>query len=70
MPKKQTITKDMLIGEVVKKHPESVNVMLEHGMHCIGCHVATWETLEQGAVSHGINVDRLVQDLNKKAGAR
>jgi len=64
--KKQAITKNMLIGDVVKKHPESVNVMLEHGMQCIGCHVATWETLEQGAASHGIDVKKLVDSLNKK----
>jgi len=66
MSSKKEITKGMLIGEVVKKHPRSVEIMLEHGMHCVGCHVATWETLEQGAMSHGIDADKLVEDLNKK----
>jgi|TARA_B100001971_G_C18010126_1_gene441940 hybrid cluster-associated redox disulfide protein len=63
---KQTITRNMLIGEIVKKHPSSVEVMTDHGMQCVGCHVATWETLEQGASGHGIDVDKLVNDLNKK----
>jgi len=62
---KEKITKDMLIGEIVKKHPQSVQIMLEHGLHCVGCHVATWETLEQGAAGHGINVNKLVDELNK-----
>ena len=61
------ITKDMLIGDVVKKYPNSVNIMLDYGLECIGCHVATWETLEQGAQGHGIDVDNLVRELNKKA---
>ena len=60
------ITKDMLIGDVVKKYPGSVGVMMEHGMQCIGCHVATWETLEQGAKSHGIDVTKLIKELNNK----
>jgi hybrid cluster-associated redox disulfide protein len=64
------ITKDMLIGDVVKKYPNSVNIMLDHGMECVGCHVATWETLEQGAQGHGIDVDSLVKELNKKAGVK
>ena len=56
----------MLIGDVVKKYPFSVEIMLEHGLQCVGCHVATWETIEQGAAGHGIDADKLVNDLNKK----
>jgi len=66
--KKESITKDMLIGDVVKSYPQSVEIMLEHGMHCVGCHVATWETLEQGTMSHGIDVDKLVDDINRILG--
>ncbi|MBR9706327.1 DUF1858 domain-containing protein [Candidatus Pacearchaeota archaeon] len=64
--KKDNITKDMLIGELIKKYPTSVEIMLEHGLHCVGCHVATWETLDQGCSGHGIDVNGLVNDLNKK----
>jgi len=46
---KEPITKGMLIGDIIKKHPFSIEIMLEHGMQCVGCHVATWETLEQAA---------------------
>ena len=60
------ITKNMTLGETVSKYPESAEVLLKYGLHCIGCHVATWETLEQGASGHGIDVDKLVNDLNKK----
>ena len=63
---KEAITKKMLIGDIVKKYPDSVEIMMEHGMQCIGCHVAYWETLEQGAHGHGIDVDKLIHDLNNK----
>lgn len=69
MPKKkETINKQMLIGDLVKNHPDSVEILLDHGMQCVGCHVATWETLEQAAAGHGINVDELIKELNKKIG--
>jgi hybrid cluster-associated redox disulfide protein len=65
---KQTVNKDMTIGEVVKKYPQTVPVFFKHGLACVGCHVANWETVEQGAVSHGIqNLDDLIRDLNKVA---
>jgi hybrid cluster-associated redox disulfide protein len=63
----QKITKNMLIGEIVKKHPKYTEIMTKHGMHCIGCHVATWETLEQGAQAHGIDIKKLIDDLNNSS---
>jgi len=66
--KKGFIKKEMLIGDIIKKYPQSIEIMLEHGIHCVGCHVATWETLEQGAAGHGIDVNQLVEDINKKLG--
>jgi len=62
---KEPVTKDMLIGDIVKKHPFSIDIMLEHGMQCVGCHVATWETLEQAAAGHGVDVGKLVKELNE-----
>ena len=61
------ITKDMPIGEVVQKYPQTAEVMFRYGMHCIGCHVAAFETVEQGALAHGIDVDKFMEDLNKAA---
>ena len=60
------ITKEMLIGEVLKKYPQLAEIMLEHGMNCIGCHVASWETLEQAADWHRIDINNLVRKLNEK----
>jgi hybrid cluster-associated redox disulfide protein len=59
------ITKNMILGEVARKYPETINVFLNHGLPCAMCHIAFHETIEQGAKSHGINVKKLVEELNK-----
>jgi hybrid cluster-associated redox disulfide protein len=60
-----TITKEMSIGEVVQKHPETIAVFLQHGLGCVGCAAAHFENIEQGAKAHGIDIDALIQGLNE-----
>ncbi len=67
MTETEIVTKDMNIGHVVQKYPKLVNVFLQHGLMCVGCHAAQFENIEQGAKAHGIDVDRLMADLNKNA---
>lgn len=59
-----TISKDMPIGEILQFHPRMLRVFLNHGLMCVGCALARFESLEQGALAHGIDVDELVKDLN------
>ena len=59
------ITKQMKIDEVLKKHPKTVAVFTKHGFHCIGCAAASFESIEQGALAHGVDVEKLIKDLNK-----
>ncbi len=59
------ITKDMIIGEVVNKYPETTDVFMKNGLQCIGCMMAMMETLEQGAKSHGIDMEKLLKELNE-----
>ena len=59
------ITKDMTIGEIIRKSPEVAPVLLEAGMHCLGCPSAQAETLEEAALVHGIDVDELVAAIEK-----
>jgi hybrid cluster-associated redox disulfide protein len=63
------ITKDMTFGEVLKKYPQTVKTFFEYGMHCFGCHLSVAESIEQGALAHGVEVDKLVEDLNKLVAA-
>ena len=59
------VTKDINIRELVEKHPKSIAVLMKHGFHCLGCVAAQFETLEQGAKAHGIDVNELVKDINE-----
>lgn len=65
-----SITKDTTIEEVVKKYPETMMVFMKHGLHCVGCHVSAFESIEQGAIAHGIDTDALVTDLNKVVSSK
>jgi len=58
------ITKEMNITEIVQKNPDTVQVFMRFGMHCFGCAAARFENVEQGALAHGIDVDKLVVALN------
>ena len=70
MATKDEITKEMVIGEVVEKYfaEEIFKVVSDYGLHCIGCHVAAHESIEDGAKAHGLSdedIKKLVDDLNK-----
>lgn len=64
--KKKAISKKMTFAEIMEKHPELAEALFEKGMHCIGCPMAMQETLEQGALAHGLNPAKLEKELNKK----
>ena len=51
------VTKDMTIGEILRANPEVAPVLLDAGMHCLGCPASQGETLEEAAMVHGIDVD-------------
>jgi hybrid cluster-associated redox disulfide protein len=62
------ITKNMLIGDIIKENRDAAIIMMQHGMHCVGCMVASNETLKQGCCAHGMDekqVDEIVKSINK-----
>lgn len=58
------IEKTMTIGELLEKAPEKADILLEAGMHCLGCPASQAETLEEACEVHGIDVEELIKDLN------
>ena len=65
---KKEITGKMTFGEILHDHPESVEILFNNGLHCIGCGMAMYETLEEGCQAHGMNkkeIDALIKKLNK-----
>ena len=63
----EKITKEILIGDLVKKYPDVAPIVMSYGLHCVGCHVASWETLEQGCQGHGMPeemITELIDEIN------
>lgn len=59
------LTKNMTIGEVVRTYPQTVDVLMDFGMGCVGCPASQAETLEQAAMVHGFDADELLEKLNE-----
>ena len=60
----ERIRKDMLISEVIQVNRGLVPILRNHGMNCVGCPSAQFETLEQAAAAHGMDIDSLIEEMN------
>ena len=58
------IDKDTKIGELLENAPEKADILLEAGMHCLGCPASQAETLEEACEVHGIDAEELIKKLN------
>jgi hybrid cluster-associated redox disulfide protein len=62
------ISRKTKIAEIVEKYPDLINALvMDYGLHCIGCQMAEFETLEQGATVHGMTkkeITAMVKKLN------
>ena len=57
------ITKDMTIGEILRTNPDVAPILMNAGMHCLGCPSAQGESLEEAAMVHGMNIDELMAQI-------
>lgn len=58
------ITKEMTIGEILRTNPNVAPILLDMGMHCLGCPSAQMESLEEAAMVHGMDIDALMEKIN------
>ncbi|HAH18880.1 MULTISPECIES: DUF1858 domain-containing protein [Eubacterium] len=58
------VVKETIMGDLLKTNPEVVPVLLNAGMHCIGCPSSIGESLEEACMVHGIDADDLVEEIN------
>lgn len=58
------VTKDTTIGEILELNQGVVPILLNAGMHCIGCPASQAESIEEAAFVHGIDSDALVAEIN------
>ena len=60
-----TVTKDTLIGDILDMDRVTAPYFLEMGMHCLGCPSARGESLEEACMVHGVDVNELIEKINK-----
>ena len=60
----ETFTKNTTIGELLSVYPECAPILMEIGMHCLGCPASQAETLAEAAMVHGLDADLLEEKIN------
>lgn len=63
------ISKDMTIAEIIQTDQNIIPILLDSGMHCVGCPSAQGESLEEACMVHGIEVEDLVEQINSYLSA-
>ncbi len=58
------VTKDMTIGELLMIDRGVGIVLMQNGMHCVGCPSSAGETLEEASLVHGMDINELLADIN------
>ncbi|MGI6577925.1 MAG: DUF1858 domain-containing protein [Eubacteriales bacterium] len=58
------ITKDTIISDILRINPDAARILMEIGMHCLGCPASRAETLEQACQVHGVDVDEILDRIN------
>jgi hybrid cluster-associated redox disulfide protein len=53
------LSKNMTFSELLGVCPDAAEILMSYGLHCIGCHIAVTETVEQGAMAHGLSGDQI-----------
>ncbi|NLB29626.1 MAG: DUF1858 domain-containing protein [Clostridiales bacterium] len=64
------ITKDTVISDILEIAPESAPLFVSIGMHCLGCAMASGETLGEACEVHGVNADELLEQINARIAAK
>ena len=68
MNQEQLVTADMTIAQVLQRFPSTEETLIKYKLHCVGCEVASLETVKEGAEAHGVkDLQALLNDLNTAA---
>ena len=66
----KTVTKDMLICDILDTDINIAPILMHSGMGCIGCPSAQMESLEMACMVHGIDCDQVIADINEYLAAK
>src|SRR5262245_4656185 len=62
-------TTELTVDEVMRRWPSTIRIFLDFGMHCVGCPIATFHTVDDACIEHRIDVDRFLRRLQAAAQA-
>ena len=58
------VTKDTIVGDIVNADEGVAPILMYSGLHCLGCAMASGETIEEACMVHGMDCDELIEELN------
>lgn len=64
------VSRNTTIGELLMTYPDAAPILMDIGMHCLGCPASQMESLEEAAMVHGIDADLLVEKINAEIAAK
>ena len=64
------VSKEMLIGDILRIDSGITPIFMESGMHCLGCPSSQMESLEDACIVHGINADEVISQVNSYLAAK
>jgi len=64
------VTKDMVIGDIIAIDRGIIPILMQAGMHCVGCPASQGETLEEASLAHDMDVDEIVNEINAYLAAQ
>ena len=64
------ITKETIVGDILRIDPTVAPILMAAGMHCLGCPASQGESLDMACMVHGIDADMLVNQVNQFLAAK
>lgn len=58
------ITENTTIFDAIQINPKAGEILMNHGMHCLGCALAHGETVGEAADVHGADLKKMLEELN------
>lgn len=65
--RKNALTSDMTVAQVMSRWPDSVRVFLDFRMNCVGCPIAAFHSVEESSREHGIDGHAFLAKLRSAA---
>lgn len=59
------ISKSMTINEIIQKDRGAIDILLKHGLNCLGCPASELETLQEASNAHNADIDKILKELNE-----